>query len=97
MPLDKMNCSFCDSDNSEGIKGSGQFFICFRCIGELSFQNKIEVEGVCSGCGSKIGRVKGLLRRRKIGAVAVNYATGTILCNECGKLCHDIMKEKSTA
>lgn len=92
-----MICSFCGTDTSKGVKGPEQLFICFGCVGDLSSQNEIQEEGTCSWCGAKIGRIKGIIRRKKIRIAAKNYTTGVILCSGCGKLCQDIMKEESSA
>jgi hypothetical protein len=97
MPHNEMNCAFCNTETSRGVRGPAVLFICFGCVGNLSVEKEIDTEGKCSWCGTALGKVKGFFRRRKIKAVALNENTGVILCNECGLLCCDIMKNETQA
>jgi len=87
-----MKCSVCDTEVEKAVRGPGTLFVCLECVEGLVGAKEKDIEGKCSFCGTEIGTVKGFFRSRKIQAVAVNPSNGTILCNECGKLCRDIVK-----
>lgn len=87
-----MKCAICDTEVEKGVRGPGELFVCLECVGELSVTEEKDIEGKCSFCGIEIGTVKSFFRSRKVQVVAVNPSNGNILCNECGKLCRDIVK-----
>jgi ATP-dependent protease Clp ATPase subunit len=89
-----MKCSFCDSERTQVIKGPRELSICQECVKSLSPENESPVEGKCSFCGATIGRKKGLFKRRRVKAVAVESDKGVIICNFCLELMADILREE---
>ena len=92
-----MKCAICDTEVEKGIRGPGGLFVCLECVEDLSVAEEKDIDGKCSFCGTEIGTVKGIFRSQKVQAVAVNPNNGIILCNECGKLCKDIVDNDVTA
>ena len=90
-----MNCSFCDSENINGVKGPDELFICNECISSLDLEEDIHINEKCSFCGTKIGTIKGIFKKHKFNAVKINIKTEVVLCNDCGKLCIDIKNERT--
>lgn len=88
-----MKCSLCNTESTKGVNGPTNLFACMKCIESISDLDGVEINGTCSWCGKKIGNKQGIFKKRLILAVAVNPNSEVILCNECGKLCKDIVAD----
>jgi hypothetical protein len=91
-----MKCSLCECESDDGVKGPNGLYLCRSCI-ESAGLNSIDATGECSWCGERIGKTKGIFKKRTIKAVAVNDTEEIILCNECAEYCKDIVHERTKA
>jgi len=95
-----MECPLCNTDHDYAnmVYSPMGLSLCYACVENLSGFDGIEIDGVCSWCGGRIGESFGIFDEKIRLAVGINNKeSNIILCNECGTQCNHYIKHAMTA
>lgn len=86
-------CSFCGArPPAELVRAGGRdYWICSHCIDEPVIEDRVVPDAVCTFCEKSIRRSRSVSETAERQVVAARR--GVVLCNECVRLCAQIIAE----